>query len=1175
MAIVEGLDPKNIHDTGWGMLLPADLDASQEGAVLDALAPLINLRREQAGNAFRIFKGAEGVRPNETKNRFLSRFGAGPGPVNPNQMPYYLLIVASPGEIPYRFQTQLDVQYAVGRVWFDNPQRLNQYAESVVRAEIDRSARPAKFTFFSPQHPGDAFTQSVTGMIQALSARLNADLPAWQVLLLDGQQARISNLIETLEHDAPRVLFASGHSLVYPKGSEAQSPDQGGLVCANWPGPVGWSGPLPPSMCFRAADVPEAADLNGMVYIQYSSYSLGTPGNEDVPTHINDPEISFGVSQDIESAVHAMLRPASLARLPQRLLSLPGGRGALAAVGWIDQLWSYSHPDRAARELAVFETSLRKLADGYPLGAAFEHFQERYAEAALDLTSTVEEVSFGIVDDRLLADQWVGMTNARNLALFGDPAARLPSLETAKMEQQAIDLREVYPEVPGAAMEADESAIDLEISLAKLDAPGRYRLRMRLSGAAEAGQAATAEAAVELEPFFKLAAGSPQDYGARLCSLLFADRQTAMLFEEALRAQRAQPVSFEHEPTPLRLRLCIEPGAEELHNLAWETLWDQRANNFLLNRQAIRFQRYERPAGHSPLPPPRQHGGLRALAAISGPRPERGAPEVDTELERQHASQVMGNFQVDYLFSSDDRPGQVSVENLERALRKGYPVLYLVCQAVWKEALWLYLEGADGSPHVLRAEDLIQRLRHMRLERRPSLVVLRPPQGDLERETELVRPVGDLARLGPMLCAAGVDGVLVLPQGMPAAADQDYLHAFFGELAWDGRADRAAAVAREHLYPQPGWWGAALFTRRVDGRLWSGDTSPGDEPAQKQVELIIELSRRGVAEYEARLEFTSMGRDIVQKMSRPFGLDFDALRADSLDSQAYGARLFHNLFEDAGLRAFYQQALAAAQARGENLRLRLVIDPSAPELHQIGWERLFDAEQKGFLAMDEGLAFARYLFSSSWRAVELRPAARLRALTAVVNPKNLADYNLVSLDESAIQEIIVRLRQGMAVGELNRPVTLERLLKELSEPYDVFALVSHCILRDGMPYLFLQDDEGRVNVVDAKKFVSHLQNLARLPRLVVLGSNQSLPLATLLGEIGVPAVLAVLDNVSQATFGRFALAFVEELLDDGRVDRAAAVARSRVSDAPDWWAPVLYTRLRDGRLWYEGFSFQK
>jgi tetratricopeptide (TPR) repeat protein len=43
--------------------------------------------------------------------------------------------------------------------------------------------------------------------------------------------------------------------------------------------------------------------------------------------------------------------------------------------------------------------------------------------------------------------------------------------------------------------------------------------------------------------------------------------------------------------------------------------------------------------------------------------------------------------------------------------------------------------------------------------------------------------------------------------------------------------------------------------------------------------------------------------------------------------------------------------------------------------------------------------------------------------------------------------------------------------------------------------------------------------------------------------------------------------FLRELRRDGQVDRAMAVARGAVRERPDWWMPVLYMRLADGRIY--------
>jgi len=104
-GVKEGVDPKRLEQTGWGVIFARDVDP----AVREALAPLLALRREQAGALFKVFETVAA----QPKAQFLARNGVGPGPADPLKMPYYLLLVGSPEQISYRFQSQLDVQYAV------------------------------------------------------------------------------------------------------------------------------------------------------------------------------------------------------------------------------------------------------------------------------------------------------------------------------------------------------------------------------------------------------------------------------------------------------------------------------------------------------------------------------------------------------------------------------------------------------------------------------------------------------------------------------------------------------------------------------------------------------------------------------------------------------------------------------------------------------------------------------------------------------------------------------------------------------------------------------------------------------------------------------------------------------------------------------------------------------
>ena len=134
-----GIDPTDLSRAGWGIIFAHNADP----AVCDALAPLLELRHAQAGACYKVFAGADGYRPGEQSWDFLRRWKHAPaGPVDPKRVPYYLLIVGEPEEIPYRFQYVLDAQFAVGRIAFDTPAEYARYAKGVVRAEGGRSIKP-------------------------------------------------------------------------------------------------------------------------------------------------------------------------------------------------------------------------------------------------------------------------------------------------------------------------------------------------------------------------------------------------------------------------------------------------------------------------------------------------------------------------------------------------------------------------------------------------------------------------------------------------------------------------------------------------------------------------------------------------------------------------------------------------------------------------------------------------------------------------------------------------------------------------------------------------------------------------------------------------------------------------------------------------------------------------
>jgi hypothetical protein len=413
LGIREDADPLRLDQAGWGVIF-AD-DASPEAQ--EALGELIDLRHAQAGERFRLYVGAGGYRAGESKTEFLARFGVGPGPADPSRVPYYLLIVGSPERIPYTFQTQLDVQYAVGRICFDTAQEYANYAHSVVAAETGQIRLPRRAAFFGTNHAGDRATEmSADTLVRPLHNRFQDGLKDWEVELCLGEPAVKSQLSRLLGGDrTPALLLSASHGMSFPIESSRQVAHQGALLCQDWPGPKAWGaqGAIPPDCYFSADDVAADAWLHGLVAFFFACYGAGTPRYDDF----------FRQAFRQPKAIAAQ---SFVARLPAKLLGHPRG-GALAVIGHVERAWGYSFWwNKAGAQTEVFASCLQRLFKGYPVGLALEYFNERYAELATMLSDDLHEIEFGKPADPIhLAGLWTANNDARNYVLLGDPAVRL------------------------------------------------------------------------------------------------------------------------------------------------------------------------------------------------------------------------------------------------------------------------------------------------------------------------------------------------------------------------------------------------------------------------------------------------------------------------------------------------------------------------------------------------------------------------------------------------------------------------------------------------------------------------------------------------------------------------------------------------------------------------------
>ncbi|MGF1493454.1 MAG: hypothetical protein ACFBSC_13565 [Microcoleaceae cyanobacterium] len=422
---IEGVDPKKLSEAGWGIIFSTEIGSE----IREALSELVNHRRQAAGEYFQEYN----VSPKETASHFLKQFKANIfEPANPSQVPYYLLIVGDFQAISFDFQHQLDVQYAVGRIYFETPAEYAQYAHSVVQAETTCLALPCTAKFFGVRNPDDPSTAlSADHLIQPLTQFLTSDPifqkknSHWQIKTYLAEQATKAQLKQLLGGDeTPALLFTASHGAGFPPNHDDQLNYQGALVCQDWPGPEAPLGEMSfKEFCFSAKDVTDNDRLFGLISFHFACFGAGTPQMDQ-----------FGHHKDSWREIAPC---PFVAKLPQRLLSHPSG-GALAFISHFDRAWGQSYHWQGQAQINSFHSTLQRLMEGHPVGSALEYFNQRYAAVSSKLTNDLWYVKSGKKPNNLeLSYLWTANNDARGYMIIGDPAVRLMvSKQTTSLERR-------------------------------------------------------------------------------------------------------------------------------------------------------------------------------------------------------------------------------------------------------------------------------------------------------------------------------------------------------------------------------------------------------------------------------------------------------------------------------------------------------------------------------------------------------------------------------------------------------------------------------------------------------------------------------------------------------------------------------------------------------------------
>jgi len=343
-------------------------------------------------------------------------------------------------------------------------------------------------------------------------------------------------------------------------------------------------------------------------------------------------------------------------------------------------------------------------------------------------------------------------------------------------------------------------------------------------------------------------------------------------------------------------------------------------------------------------------------------------------------------------------------------------------------------------------------------------------------------------------------------------------------------------------------------------------------------------------------------------------LDRETLLAQQLNAEAYGLTLFNALFPAGGdiLRAYHKATGAAEAQSGGRLRLRLWVDNDAVELHAIPWERLYHLHK----GKNVPLGASALTPLSRYTSLEIREPAPiaetpLRLLVAISNPLNLpgglapanVDVEIENLrralselrKQNKIDVSILPGRTGLsstirakleAEGYtlLDGATNLFNIAPHLARSH-IFHFIGHGAFRrkgergDGTAALYLEKGDGAWQAVKDEEIVSMFTALGTLPHLVFLVACESaareaqaispfVGLGPKLVQAGIPAVVAMQEQVPVEFARVLAGEFYARMAEHGEVDRALNQARLQVFNAQstDWAIPVLFMRIRKGKL---------
>lgn len=427
MALLPSMDAPEEADlrewknpkVGWGLLLPDPADPNVKDAER-ARADNADLQRLVAFRQGIVLRHRPKLMPRTLRRYYeqgqpqdLNIVGTDKG-VARGELPYYILIAASPEEIPWEDQYVLAGRHAVGRIDLSGS-ALKNYVDHVV-SDWNGCICNANSPLIWAVDLKDGITTLMRDVIaRPINERYQAD-KAFLTTMLDDGRATFIELVQALKDRAPAMVITVSHGRTEPLDT---------------PRELGKTLGVPVDLNHEAFDLNflNKWNPNGAIWYAHACCSAGSNRKSD---YVGLFPRDDGLTK-ILTGVAAL--GSTIAPLPQALLSAE--KPARAFIGHVEPTFDWPLLDPEVRQ-PLASAFVRALYDRlyarkrYPVGFAFEDVQreagaslqawKRALDKANSARKTAEQQRYQLA---ALRSQLTGL-DREGVVILGDPAVTLP-----------------------------------------------------------------------------------------------------------------------------------------------------------------------------------------------------------------------------------------------------------------------------------------------------------------------------------------------------------------------------------------------------------------------------------------------------------------------------------------------------------------------------------------------------------------------------------------------------------------------------------------------------------------------------------------------------------------------------------------------------------------------------